>query len=231
MHKYSNIFLDLDDTLYDFSAASREAFMETYNLLAYDNYFDSFEQFMAFYEPRNKELWQLYGKGEITKKELNRIRYSYPLECVGIYDAELAEHFCHEALGRIPTKKKIIPGAIELLEYLHSKYRLFILSNGFKELQAHKMRTIGIDGYFSRLILSEDIGVNKPRPELFLYALECADANPANSIMIGDMFDTDIAGAAGVGMDQIFFNRKRIDNLPFKPTYEVSELAGIKEVL
>lgn len=231
MCKYRNIFIDLDDTLYDFSAASREAFVETYNLLNYNSYFSSFEQFMSLYEPRNKELWEIYGRGEITKEELNRIRYSYPLECMGVYDAELAARFCCEALGRIPTKKKLISGAVELLEYLYPKYPLYILSNGFKELQSHKMRSAGIDGYFKQLILSDDIGINKPRPELFRYALECAGALPEDSIMIGDMFETDIAGAAGVGIDQIFLNRKGTRDLPFKPTYEVNELLDIKNIL
>lgn len=231
MHKYRNIFFDLDDTLYDFSAASRESFMEAYELLGYNRYFRSFEQFMQIYEPRNLELWEAYGRGEIDKEELNRIRYSYPLECVGVHDAELANRFCREVLGRIPTKNRLIPGAVELLEYLRPTYRLFILSNGFKELQAHKMRTTGIDGYFSKIVLSDDIGINKPRPELFRYALECTGSQLANSIMVGDMFDTDIVGAAGIGMDQIFLNRKGLTSLPFKPTYEVHSLGEIKEIL
>ena len=231
MQRYKNLFIDLDDTIYDFSAASRESFHETYDLLHYERYFDSFEQYMQIYEPYNLELWRIYGEGKITKAELNRRRYLHPLETVGVNDPQLAETFCHEALGRIPTKNKLVDGAMELLEYLKPKYRMHILSNGFKELQSHKMRTSGILHYFDSLILSEDIGINKPRRELFEYALQKSGSQVNESIMIGDMFDTDIAGAAGVGMEQIYYNPKEKKGHPFTPTYEVNHLLQIKEIL
>ena len=104
MSRYKNVFIDLDDTLYDFKGASLESFKETYNLLGYDRYFHSFEQYIELYTPRNLQLWEQYGRGEITKSELNRIRYSYPLEVVGVHDEQLASQFCKEALSRIPTK-------------------------------------------------------------------------------------------------------------------------------
>ena len=231
MQRYKNLFIDLDDTIYDFSAASREAFMETYELLHYDRFFDSFDHYYSIYEPYNLELWHIYGKGKISKEELNIRRYSYPLEVVGVHDQELADTFCREALGRIPTKDKLIDGAIELLEYLRPKYNMYILSNGFKELQSHKMRTAGIDKYFDALILSEDIGVNKPNRELYEYALQKTGSKREESIMIGDMFETDIVGAANIGMEQIYFNPKRKESHTFAPTYMVDELLQIKDIL
>lgn len=229
--RYQNIFIDLDDTIYDFAASSRESFEEAYNLLGYERYFNSFNHFMSLYEPHNLELWGLYGEGKITKAELNSDRYSYPLRMVGIENQELADTFCREVLGRIPTKNKVIPGAVELLEYLYPKYNLYILSNGFKELQEHKMQTAGLRKYFKKIVLSDDIGINKPNPELFIHALQVANSTTEESIMIGDMFDTDITGAAGVGMDQIFYNRKGLELLPFEPTYTVRNLLQIKEIL
>lgn len=226
-----NLFIDLDDTLYDFSAASREAFRETYGLLHYERFFSSFEHYMSIYSPYNLELWKQYGEGKITKEELNRRRYSHPLETVGVNDPGLAAAFCSEALGRIPTKGNLIPGAIGLLEYLRPRYRMFILSNGFKELQARKMQAAGIDGYFDALILSEDIGVNKPNRRLFEYALQKTGSRLEESLMIGDMFDTDIVGAANIGMQQIYFNPKGTEGHPFSPTYEVRELLQIKDIL
>lgn len=231
MSKYKNVFIDLDDTLYDFKGASMESFKETYDLLEYNRYFNSFEQYIELYTPRNLQLWEQYGRGEITKSELNRIRYSYPLEAVGVHDEQLAARFCKEALSRIPTKNKLIPGCNELLEYLHPKYNLYILSNGFQELQEHKMQTTGIRDYFKALILSDHIGINKPRRELFEYALNSTGSTASNSIMVGDMFETDIAGAANAGIDQIFFNIKGSENLPFAPTYLVTSLKDIIGIL
>lgn len=231
MAKYRNLFIDLDDTVYDFSAASRESFLETYELLHYERYFDSFEHYLTIYEPYNLELWRIYGEGKITKEELNRRRYSHPLEVVGVQDQTLADTFCREALGRIPTKGNLVPGAIELLEYLRPKYNLYILSNGFKELQSRKMQTAGIDKYFKAIILSEDIGVNKPDSRLYEHAMRKTSSNPQESLMIGDMFDTDIVGAANFGMDSMYYNPKGKSGHPFAPTYEVRHLLDIKDIL
>lgn len=232
MRKYKTLFIDLDDTLYDFGSAARMSFRETYDLLGYERFFDSFEHFMRIYEPRNRELWVMYGEGKIDKTTLNRLRYSHPLEVVGHPDEELAARFCDEALGRIPYKNLLIPGAIELLDYLFPKYEMFILSNGFVELQSRKMATTGLTKYFKRLILSEEIGVNKPNPKLFEYALEVSGACKEGSVMIGDMFETDIAGAANAGMDQIYFNRNGVCSAGgFEPTYTVTELLDIKNIL
>ena len=231
MKKYTTLFIDLDDTIYDFSAASRESFHETYDQLHYERYFNSFEHYLSLYEPYNLELWHLYGEGKITKEELNRRRYSHPLEMVGVHNQELADTFCREALGRIPTKGNLVTGAIELLEYLRPKYAMYILSNGFKELQSRKMRTAGIDSYFDGLILSEDIGVNKPGRALYEHATQISGARLDESLMIGDMFDTDILGAANIGMDSLYFNPKGKSGHPFTPTYEVKTLLQIKEIL
>ena len=231
MQHYKNLFIDLDDTIYDFSGASRESFRETYDLLHYERYFDSFEHYLSLYEPYNLDLWRIYGEGKITKEELNRRRYSHPLECVGVNDQQLADTFCREALGRIPTKGPLMPGAMEILEYLRPKYNMYILSNGFKELQSRKMRTAGIDGYFDALILSEDIGVNKPNRELYEYALAKTGSKLSESLMIGDMFDTDIVGAANIGMEQMYYNPKEKKGHAFTPTYEVTHLLQIKEIL
>ena len=93
------------------------------------------------------------------------------------------------------------------------------------------MRIAGIDKYFDALILSEDIGVNKPNRELYEYALEKTGSKLEESIMIGDMFDTDIVGAANIGMEQIYFNPKGKENATFAPTYMVNDLLKIKEIL
>ena len=231
MKKYTTLFIDLDDTLFDFTAASREAFRETYELLGYERFFESFDQFLQIYEPRNKELWKEYNAGRINKEQVNKIRYNHPLEFVGHPDEKLGARFCTEALGRIPYKNILLPGAIELLDYLSGKYEMFILSNGFAELQSKKMATTGLTKYFKRLILSEEIGVNKPDPALFEYALKISGANRESTLMIGDAFESDILGAANAGIDQIFLNRKSEKKLSFHPTFEVEKLCEIGKIL
>ena len=169
--QYKNIFFDLDDTLWAFSFNARDTFEEMYRKYEYDRYFRSFDHFYELYEKRNIELWAEYADGKVTKEELNRQRFLYPLEAVGEGDAALAKAFSDDFFAVIPTKSRLMPHAQEVLEYLAPKYNLYILSNGFQELQCHKMRSAGIDHYFKKVVLSDDIGILKPWPEIFHFAM------------------------------------------------------------
>lgn len=228
---YKNLFFDLDDTLWAFSANARDTYEEMYRKYDYDRFFDSFEHYYSLYQRRNLELWAEYADGKVTKEELNRQRYLYPLEAVGADDSALAEAYEKDALATIPTKSKLMPHAREVLEYLSAKYNLYILSNGFKELQFHKMRSSDIDKYFRKVVLSDDIGILKPWPEIFHFALSATQSELNDSLMIGDSWENDIAGAAGVGMHQVFYNLSGRTDLPFTPTYQITDLKELLDLL
>lgn len=227
-HQYKNVFFDLDDTLWAFSANARDTFEEMYGKYRYSRFFTSFEHFYGLYQKRNLELWKEYGQGLVTKEELNRQRFLYPLEQVGRPDAILAQRFSEDFFSVIPTKKKLMPHAREVLEYLSGRYHLYILSNGFQELQCHKMRSAGIEGYFRKVILSDDIGVLKPHAGIFHYALSVTGSLVDDSLMVGDSWENDVAGARGVGMHQAFLDVCGQTDLPFEPTYHIHDL---KELL
>lgn len=228
---YKNLFFDLDDTLWAFSWNARDTYEEMYWKYGYDRFFDSFEHYYELYNRRNLQLWTEYANGQVTKQELNRQRYLYPLEAVGAGDAVLAKAYEKDALATIPTKSRLMPHAREVLEYLAPKYNLYILSNGFQELQSHKMHSSGIDKYFKKIILSDDIGILKPWPEIFHFALSATQSELRHSLMIGDSWENDITGAAGVGMHQVFYNVSGIIQLPFTPTYEITDLKELINIL
>lgn len=229
--QYKNLFFDLDDTLWAFSLNARDTFEEMYLKYRYDRFFDSFQHFYALYQRRNVELWDEYGNGQVTKEELNRQRFLYPLQVVGAEDAALAKSFSDDFFAVIPTKSRLMPHAREVLEYLSPRYNLYILSNGFQELQCHKMRSSGIDGFFKKVVLSDDIGVLKPWPEIFHFALSATQSELRDSLMIGDSWENDITGAKQVGMHQAFYNAAGKTELPFQPTYQLSDLKELMQIL
>lgn len=228
---YKNLFFDLDDTLWAFSLNARDTYEEMYQKYRYDRFFDSFEHYYSLYQNHNLELWAEYADGKVTKDELNRQRYLYPLEAVGAGDSVLAKAYEKDSLSVIPTKGRLMPHVHEVLEYLSPKYNLYILSNGFKELQVHKMRSSGIDKYFKKVVLSDDIGILKPWPEIFHFALSATQSQLNESLMIGDSWENDIVGAAGVGMHQVFYNLSGRVDLPFTPTYQISDLKELLDLL
>lgn len=231
MAKYKNIFFDLDDTLWAFSDNSRDSFEEVYQKYNFDMYFDSFGHYYTLYQTRNLELWEEYAEGKVTKEELNDQRFLYPLQAVGVDNPDLSKQFSTDFFALVPTKEKLMPHAKEILEYLRPKYNLYIISNGFRELQSKKMKAAGIDHYFKKIILSEDIGVMKLYPEIFHFALSATQSELKESIMIGDNWKADITGAKGVEMDQIFYNVKGRTEFPFQATHVINGLEEIERLI
>lgn len=230
---YKNIFFDLDDTLWFTLHNSREAFHEIYDNFKLSRFFDSFDHFYTIYLKRNNQLWAEYAKGTVTIEKINHDRFIYPLQTVGINDESLAKDYSDSFFKTLPSKKTLIPHAMELLEYLNGKgcYNLYILSNGFKSIQYQKLRSSGIDHYFDKVILSEDIGIPKPNIGIFNFAMSATNSEYTDSLMIGDSWVNDIYGARNAGMDQIYFNRLHDVNDAFKPTYEVDNLQEIMNIL
>ena len=229
--KYRHIFFDLDRTLWDFDAAAEVAFERIYEKYNLKNLgIPSAHDFHEVYHPLNERLWELYRENKITKDDLNRTRFLKPLEHYGIHDVALADHLSEDYVYWSPRIVRLVPGTMELLDYLKPKYHLHLITNGFQEVQHTKLSGSGMEPYFETLTVSEEVGVKKPNPEIFYYALCKANATAEESIVIGDEMAVDIDGARAAGIDQIFFNPGG-QQVEGKRTYEVKTLLEIKGLL
>jgi len=231
LKKYKHIFFDLDRTLWDFDAAAEVAFeriYEQYNLKSLG--IPSAHDFHEVYHPLNEQLWVLYRADKITKDDLNHTRFLKPLEHYGIHDVDLADHLSEDYVYWSPRIVRLVPGTMELLDYLKPKYHLHLITNGFEEVQDTKLTLSGMKPYFETLTVSEEVGVKKPNPEIFLYALRKANATPEESLMIGDEMAVDIDGARAAGMDTVLFNPKG-EKVEGERTFEVRTLQEIIEIL
>ena len=228
---YQHIFFDLDRTLWDFDAAAEVAFERIYEQYGLKNLsIPSAHEFHEVYHPLNEKLWELYRADQITKEELNRIRFLKPLEHYGIHDVGLADQLSEDYVYWSPRIVRLVPGTMELLDYLKSKYHLHLITNGFQEVQHIKLSGSGLEPYFETRTVSEEAGVKKPNPEIFRYALEKAHATAEESLMIGDEMAVDIEGARAAGIDQLLFNPTSEPALG-RRTYEVRNLLDIKTLL
>lgn len=231
MKKYRFVFIDLDDTLWDFHTNARISLELMFNDRGLDSYFSNFDEFFRIYAKRNIELWEAYGKGEITQEHLKAERFRYPLSKMGIDDAALAEEIGHQYLDILPTQKVLMPDALNVLNYLKSRYPLTIISNGFKETQHRKINSAGIAEFFAHIVLSEEAGALKPDPRIFEYAMQLNDARPEECIMIGDSYAADIQGAINAGIDQVYYplNGNKSDNQ--HSTFLISQLSELYQIL
>ena len=229
---YKSVFIDLDDTLWDFHANAKSAMQEIYEERNLGKYFESFEQYFAFYAKRNLELWEEYGKGTISKEALQLERFQHPLIQVDVDNAPLAKEIGDQYLGLLPTRTMLVPYAKELLDYLYPKYPLTIVSNGFIEVQYKKLHSCGIEQYFAHVVLSEAANALKPDKRIFEYALQLNNAIASETIMIGDSYESDIVGARNAGIDQVYYNPLQDKSLKDKQaSYFVENLEDIIKII
>ena len=231
MQLYKHLFIDLDDTLWDIHSNSKECLFEIYNEYGYNKFYNTFDDYYNVYMPSNHHLWGLYRDGSISKDELIVERFLVPVREFGIDDADYAKKLSDDFLERTTFKTKLVDGTMDLLNYLKPKYQMHILSNGFREVQYKKIENSGLTPYFDEIILSDDIGVNKPHAEFFTYALEKAKSDPAETLMIGDSWEADILGAYNSNIHQLWYNPEELEPVGFTPTYCVKTLKEIKEIL
>lgn len=228
---YKTLLIDLDDTLWDTRTNGKESMEEVFRDYGFDRFFPDFDTFYAIYYPNNCELWRQYRCGEITKDELIVERLLFPLRPFGNFSTKYILDLNTDFLDRTTRKKKLLPHAIEALDHLRGRYRMFILSNGFEEVQQRKLDNSGLSVYFDDMILSDQVGVNKPHPRIFEAALTRADARKEETLMIGDSWEADIQGAHRAGIDQLWFDQGLEQSSGFEPTYRISSLRELTTIL
>ncbi len=125
----------------------------------------------------------------------------------------------------------LFPDALEVLQYLQDKkYKLHLITNGFAEVQWIKIENSGLKPFFEHIIISEEVGTQKPDKAIFEIAMNRASTHAEECIMIGDNYNTDIVGAQNAGMDQVFFNPTK--NRKKQPvTHEIKTLIELKGIL
>ncbi len=230
MSKYYNLIFDLDNTLWNFTKNSKESLYDIFQEYELNKQYNSFDDFLSIYHKHNEPLWDKYRKSEITKEILRMKRFELTLKDGGIDDKKLIKQIALGYLDKTTTKSALFPNAIEVLEILHKNYRLHIITNGFEEVQFHKMERSKLTPFFETITTSEEAGVLKPNPGIFKHALHKIDAAADTCLMIGDDLLSDIQGARNAGIDQVFFNPAKIKHNQVV-TYEINKLPQLLQVL
>jgi len=204
--KYSHIFFDLDNTLWDFRKNSYFALEETFGNYFRENGQLTFEEFFEVYSEINHSLWKEYRNQQIQKNELVWLRFQKSFDKLNIEGMD-AKETNKQYFEKMPFQTNLVEGTKEILQYLKLKgYQISIISNGFREVQFKKLENTGMLQYFDKVFLSEDLKIPKPAVEIFQYAIKSVNAKKSKSLMIGDDWETDIVGAMNMGIDAIYFN-------------------------
>ena len=232
MSKYKVLFFDLDHTLWDFEKNSTASLSILYNeMKLQERGIASFDDFDLVYHEINDRLWDRFRKGFLSREDLRWKRMWQALVHYKVLDEVLAKQMSERYLEILPTQTNVFPHCIELMDYCVSKkYQLHLITNGFELTQKLKLKNASLDKYFDVMITSEQAMSMKPQKEIFEYALRETNALVNESLMIGDALDVDILGAQQVGMDQVYFNPKKLPHSE-KPTFEIQQLNELFSIL
>lgn len=235
--RYTDIFIDFDDTVYDTRNNAIIALKELYDEQNLSERLRDEQLFYDIYWQTNLHLWGLYNQGEIERDYLIVERFRRPLvEAAKDDGAWATREYCLKVSDRFldlcSNKSGLIEGAQELMDFFRQNgYRVHICSNGFHEIQYKKLRACGLPDYFDSVILSEDAGANKPSPIFFDYALKTTGASKETTLMIGDNYKADVLGAMNSGIDAILYNRWSETSWETVPLYIANKLIEIKDFL
>jgi putative hydrolase of the HAD superfamily len=131
----------------------------------------------------------------------------------------------------------LVDGAMELLRKLKGKgYKLAIICNGSSRGARALILSTGINDFFDVIVISEEVGSEKPDERIFLAALEKLKIDPKKALMIGNRILTDILGANKLGMLSVLF--KWNDRYPessngklLKPKFTINKLDQVLNIL
>jgi putative hydrolase of the HAD superfamily len=189
---------------------------ETFNDLNIADAGVHFDVFFEIYSINNNTLWEAYRNKEINKKELVKQRFQLTFDALNIGGID-AQEMNDLYLVRMAEQTFLMDGALDILNYLKAKrYKLYIITNGFRDVQHEKMKNSGLTPYFEKIFISEEIKTPKPGYEIFEYAIKSANAKKSHSIMIGDDWEVDVLGAVGFGLDAVLLLPEKQDEKPVK---------------
>lgn len=201
-----HLFFDLDHTLWDFDRNSKLTFQQIFeeqkiNIPIHD--------FLEAYIPVNLRYWKLYREDKVEKSALRYHRLKETFDSLEYRVSDnLINLISEDYIRYLPNFNYLFDDAIEVLQYLEKKYHLHIITNGFEEVQNLKLEKSGIHTFFREIITSECVGVKKPNPKVFEFALGKAGAKAHQSVMIGDSYEADVMGAINSGMRAIHFSQE-----------------------
>lgn len=202
-----HLFFDLDRTLWDFDRNSEFALRRIISEEKLESKLGGFQNFHDIYIGENARLWQMYGKGLLSKEVLRYKRFQDTLNQFDLDDVDLAKRMGDAYVELSPLQTNLFPNTKETLFELQSiGFQMHIITNGFSEVQYIKLENCGLIQFFDVIVCSEVIGKNKPDPLIFAHALKAAKANPSCSLMIGDDYHADVNGAIQSGMHAILFD-------------------------
>ena len=200
--RYRAVLIDADDTLFDFHGAEKRAIAQ---VLAFAGVTDP--DAPAVYSQINQSYWRKLERGEVTTAFLRVARFRDFAERYGVnIDPEaLADEF----VRALSMQRELIPGALEMVSEIAAHMPVAIVTNGIAEVQHARFDQSPILRHVAHLVISGEVGFQKPDPRLLLHALNLLGMEAKDALLAGDGLQSDILAANRAGVDACWYNPQR----------------------
>lgn len=226
-HVYTTLLFDLDHTLLDSDASEVAAYVHTMTSLGFDDHDRHFDRYVTI----NREMWQMVEAGTMRPDDVRFRRFEQFTRELGI-DADpvaMAEAF----VWGLGAHGELYEGARDLLDALAGTVRMAMVTNGLSEVQRARIERLDLDRYFDAVVISSEVGVTKPRREIFDLTFErLGEPDRTAALMIGDSLSSDIRGGRDYGIATCWYNPRGLTAGPDDGrTHEIRTLAELVDVV
>lgn len=222
-----HLFLDLDDTILDFHKAERIAIARTFEHFG----LEPTEAVLARYHVINRIHWERLERGEETRQQVLENRFADLFAEMGVDADPAAVAKSYE--NNLGIGHYFLPGALEAVQSLYKKYKLYLASNGTAVVQDSRLASAGLNPYFAGVFISQRVGYDKPSKEFFEAAFAAIpDFNPEEAMMVGDSLTSDILGGIHAGIKTCWVNADHRPGSPaIEPDYEITSITELEALL
>ena len=225
------LLFDLDNTLVDFSGAEKKAFADLHQHFLKQQHTDIEKNYLC-YQAINAPLWQDVEKGIITPRQaadmriqklLRQLKITHPAE-------EVVAHY-ENCLAKYTDW---LPGVTESLDKLQQQFQLGVITNGLKTVQSAKYNSMHLGEWFDCYVISDEVKLAKPDPEIFSIALQQLGAQAEQTLMVGDSLSSDYRGAINSDIDFCWVHPQAESPVPDawpEPRFKVKSVTELEALL
>jgi 2-haloacid dehalogenase len=227
---YNHLLFDADGTLFDFKAAERYALEALFQELD----IEGTESSRIIYHEVNHAIWLEFEQGCITIETLKTERFRRFFNKIQVVRDPVQASIRY--LDFLSQSDHLLPKAMDILTTFQQRgYRLSLITNGISRVQRGRLAATKTLSFFNHVVISEEIGSQKPDPAFFTALFTIAgmdELNRRQALVIGDSLSSDIKGGMHAGLDTCWYNPDRALGDPLlKPTYEIAKLEELLDLL
>ena len=220
------LFLDMDDTILDFKLAEHNALRSTLRQFG----IEPTDPVCSRYSQINQWHWEALERGELTRPQVMVGRFETLFRELGVEGDAAACSQCY--MDNLANGHDYLPGALETVERLSGKYKLYLATNGTKTVQTKRIQQAGLEKYFRNIFISQDIGVEKPSAAYFQGCFaQIPSFDPKKAMIVGDSLTSDIQGGINAGIATCWVNPNNKVSATVQPDYQIGSITQLETLL